>query len=331
VSRYGHEPFAIDHFDLGYMGTATVTDKDIRFKAGFLAPKYWPTWLLFGLIALASSLPRGISVKIGDGLGLLYRRVNAKRRAIVDINLALCFPEKGEAERAAIARDHFRYYGRSVIDFGLTWWAPERRLARLIQFKRVENYLDTLKNHNVILLLPHMVGLDCGITYASSLRPTISMMKALNNELVNWRLWKGRTRFKPTRVVMRDQGLRPLVRGVKKGLACYYMPDEDFGESNLSVFAPFFGQPVSTLTTLSAMARLAKAKVVPVYPVMLENGHYEVSFDAPLEDFPSGDDRADAARVNQMVERCIKRAPSQYMWTLRWFKTRPDNAVSPYP
>lgn len=313
------------------MGKTIVTDKNIRFKRGFIAPKYWPTWLLFGLIALSSSLPRWFSCKIGDGLGLLYRRINKKRRLIVDINLRICFPEKSEAERAKIARDHFRFYGRSVIDFGLSWWAPKRRLDRLIKFKHVEYYLDTIEDHNVILLLPHMVGLDCGITYASSLRPTISMMKALDNELVNWRLWKGRTRFKPTRVVMRDQGLRPLVRGVKSGLACYYMPDEDFGESDLSVFAPFFGQQVSTLTTLSAMARLANAKVVPVYPVMLENGQYEVAFDAPLENFPSGDALADATRVNQMVERCISRAPAQYMWTLRWFKTRPDGTASPYP
>ena len=313
------------------MGKNAVTDKNIRFEPGFVAPKYWSTWLLFGLIALASSLPRWFSGKIGDALGLLYRRVNKKRRRIVDVNLYLCFPEKSESARAQIARDHFRFYGRSVIDFGLSWWASKRRLDRLITLKNTEHYLDTIKDHNVILLLPHMVGLDCGITYASSLRPTISMMKALDNELVNWRLWKGRTRFKPTRVVMRSQGLRPLVRGVKSGLACYYMPDEDFGESDLSVFAPFFGEQVSTLTTLSAMARLANAKVVPVYPVMLDNGHYEVVFDAPLENFPSGDALADATRVNQMVERCISLAPAQYMWTLRWFKTRPGGSESPYP
>lgn len=313
------------------MGKTTVTDKNIRFKPGFLAPKYWPTWLLFGLIALSSSLPRWFSCKIGDSLGMLYRRINQKRRRIVDINLRLCFPEKSDTERAVIARDHFCFYGRSVIDFGLSWWASKRRLDRLIKFKNLEYYLDTIKDHNVILLLPHMIGLDCGITYASSLRPTISMMKMLDNELVSWRLWKGRTRFKPTRVVMRNQGLRPLIRGVKNGLACYYMPDEDFGESDLSIFAPFYGEQVSTLTTLSAMARLADAKVVPVYPVMLENGDYEVIFDAPLENFPCGDALADATQVNQMVERCISLAPAQYMWTLRWFRTRLDGAASPYP
>jgi KDO2-lipid IV(A) lauroyltransferase len=312
------------------MSASPVTDQSIGFKLAFLAPKHWLAWVLFGLIGVASSLTRSISVKIGDGIGALYRRVNAKRASIVGIKHGLCFPELDEKERERLALDHFRFYGRSVIDFGLTWWASSSRLARLIQFNNTEPYLETLKHHNVILLLPHMVGLDCGAGFATSLHPSISMMKATGNELVDWRLWKGRTRSKSMRVVMRNQGLRPLIRAAKKGTPCYYMPDQDFGESDLSVFAPFFGVQSSTLTTLAAMARLADAKVIPIYPIMREDGHYEVTFDAPLENFPSGDEVADAIRVNKAVEKCILLAPAQYMWTLRWFKTRPKDVPSPY-
>ncbi|MEE9447038.1 MAG: lysophospholipid acyltransferase family protein [Arenicellales bacterium] len=312
------------------MPTPTLTDQTIRFKAAFLAPKYWPTWLLFGLIGLSASLPRPISIKIGDAIGVLYRKINHKRRRIVDINLKLCFPELDAQQLNALAKDHFRFYGRSVIDLGLTWWASKKRLARLIHFKNEHYYLDTLKQHNVILLLPHMTGLDCGAGYSAILHPSITMMKLQKNELVNWRLWKGRTRLKPTRVIMRDQGLRPLIRAAKNGTTCYYMPDEDFGTSKLTTFAPFFSIQTSTLTTLSAMAKMAKAKVVPIYPIMLENGHYEVSFDKPLDSFPSDDALVDATRVNQAVEKCIMRAPAQYMWTLQWFKTRPEGEASPY-
>ncbi len=312
------------------MSESPVTDQTIGFKAAFLAPKYWLTWVVFGLIGIASSLPRSVSVKIGDGIGGLYQRVNAKRERIVRTNIDLCFPKLNEAEREQLVRDHFRYYGRSVIDFGLTWWASESRLARLVKFNNADIYLKTLEQHNVILLLPHMLGLDCGAGFATSLHPSISMMKATGDELVTWRLWKGRTRSRAMRVVMRSQGLRPLIRAAKNGTPCYYMPDQDFGENDLTVFAPFFGIQSSTLTTLSAMARLANARVVPIYPIMCENGHYEVSFDAPLENFPSGDEVADAARVNEVVEKCISKAPAQYMWTLQWFKTRPDGAPSPY-
>jgi KDO2-lipid IV(A) lauroyltransferase len=312
------------------MSVSPVTDQTIGFKAAYLAPKYWLTWVAFGLIGIASSLPRSISVKIGDGIGGLYRRVNAKRVRIARTNIDLCFPNLKEAEREQLVRDHFRYYGRSVIDFGLTWWASESRLARLVKFNNADLYLQTLEQHNVILLLPHMLGLDCGAGFATSLHPSISMMKATGDELVTWRLWKGRTRSRSMRVVMRSQGLRPLIRAARNGTPCYYMPDQDFGENDLTVFAPFFGIQSSTLTTLSAMTRLANARVVPIYPIMCENGHYEVSFDAPLENFPSGDDVADATRVNEIVEKCISRAPAQYMWTLQWFKTRPDGAPSPY-
>ena len=312
------------------MSVSPVTDQTIGFKAAYLAPKYWLTWVVFGLIGIASSLPRSISVKIGDGIGGLYRRINAKRVRIARTNIDLCFPNLREAEREQLVRDHFRYYGRSVIDFGLTWWASESRLARLVKFNNADLYLQTLEQHNVILLLPHMLGLDCGAGFATSLHPSISMMKATGDELVTWRLWKGRTRSRSMRVVMRSQGLRPLIRAARNGTPCYYMPDQDFGENDLTVFAPFFGIQSSTLTTLSAMTRLANARVVPIYPIMCENGHYEVSFDAPLENFPSGDDVADATRVNEIVEKCISRAPAQYMWTLQWFKTRPDGAPSPY-
>ena len=312
------------------MSVSPVTDQTIGFKAAYLAPKYWLTWVVFGLIGIASSLPRSISVKIGDGIGGLYRRINAKRVRIARTNIDLCFPNLREAEREQLVRDHFRYYGRSVIDFGLTWWASESRLARLVKFNNADLYLRTLEQHNVILLLPHMLGLDCGAGFATSLHPSISMMKATGDELLTWRLWKGRTRSRSMRVVMRSQGLRPLIRAARNGTPCYYMPDQDFGENDLTVFAPFFGIQSSTLTTLSAMTRLANARVVPIYPIMCENGHYEVSFDAPLENFPSGDDVADATRVNEIVEKCISRAPAQYMWTLQWFKTRPDGAPSPY-
>lgn len=307
-----------------------ISDTDIRFKWSFLAPKYMLTWLAIIFIGISASLPRRISVKIGDYLGLTYGRLNKKRTRIVDINLKMCFPNLPAGEREKLAHDHFRYYGRSLIDFGLTWFASRDRLSRLIRFHNAHHLLDTISKHNVIVLLPHMTGLDCGAGFAPSLHPSITMMKLQKNDLVNWRLWKGRTRVGNTRIILRSQGLRPLIRATKNRIACFYMPDEDFGDNDLTVFSSFFGVQTSTLTTLSAMARLANAKVVPIYPIMREDGRYDIYFDSPLESFPSNDKQADAALVNQVIEKCVRLAPAQYMWTLRWFKTRPDKKPSPY-
>ena len=46
--------------------------------------------------------------------------------------------------------------------------------------------------------------------------------------------------------------------------------------------------------------------------------------------FPTGDEMNDASRVNEVFEEGIRQAPEQYLWTLQWFKNRPDNMPSPY-
>lgn len=306
------------------------SDQSIRFEMTFLAPRYWATWVFMGFIWISSSLPRPIARKIGDAIGWLFKALNKKRRHIVKTNLALCFPHLSAQQRLSLFNDHYRYYGRSVVDFGLTWWASMPRLQKLIQFKGEQAYLDTLKEHNVILILPHFTALDCAVGFATTLHPSISMMKRQKNGLLNWRLWRGRTRYKPTRVIMREQGLRPLIKAAKNRVACFYMPDEDFGEGSLTVYAPFFNHTTSTLTTLARMAKMADAKVVPVLPRMLPNGDYEVEFKPALRGFPSGDNVADASTMNRIIEDAINLAPSQYMWTLQWFRSQPDNQPSPY-
>jgi len=57
---------------------------------------------------------------------------------------------------------------------------------------------------------------------------------------------------------------------------------------------------------------------------------YEVDIDPPMENFPSDDDTKNARQMNEALEAGINRAPEQYMWTLRWFKTRPHGEAPPY-
>jgi lauroyl/myristoyl acyltransferase len=94
---------------------------------------------------------------------------------------------------------------------------------------------------------------------------------------------------------------------------------------------PFFGVPTATLATLGRLAQITNALVVPCFTRLLPGGRgYEVILKPPLENFPEGDRLRDATRMNQVIEEGLRTMPEQYLWTFKLFKTRPDNAPSPY-
>ena len=302
---------------------------ELRFQPQFLGPRYWSQGALIGLIWFATLLPRGAAGQMGARLGDLFRRGNPKRRHIAAINLRLCFPEFDEETRQRMLVEHFRAYGRGIIDLGLVWWASANRLERLCRIRGLEAWLDRANaGERTLLVTPHTTGMDLGGVCLSRFYPLVSMMKRVRNPLLTWRLWCGRRRF-GAQIVLRDDGIRPLVRSLLQGRAGYLMPDEDLRQAR-TVFAPFFGVQTATLSVVGRLSRLTGAKVLPMFTRRLNTGHYEVEIHPALDGFPTGDDMNDASRVNEVFEAGIRLVPEQYLWTLQWFKNRPDSAPSPY-
>ncbi len=266
----------------------------------------------------------------GTLLGLLLWLGNAKRRHIAQVNLALCFPQLTARHRARLLRRHYYAAGRAYVDLGYLVWAPAARIRRKVRVRGLEHYrAPAAVGRNIILLVPHCVGVNFGGAAIATYHPIFSMFKPARHPLANWLLNRARMRF-GAKLIARHQGLRPVVRALKTGMAFYYLPDEDFGPRH-SVFAPFFGVPAATLTTLGRLARTTNAVVVPCFTRLLPGGKgYEVIFRSALEGFPSGDEEADAARMNRALEEGIRLAPEQYLWTFKLFKTRPHGAPSPY-
>ncbi|MCH6582090.1 MAG: lipid A biosynthesis acyltransferase [Proteobacteria bacterium] len=294
-----------------------------------LRPRYWTTWMMLGLYRLSALLPLRICRWLGAAYGWSFLVLNRKRRRIAYTNLAMCFPELSVPERKRLLRQHFLVTGQSYVDLGWLAWATKERLERRVQLLGLEHLSAEIgRGKNVILLAPHCVGINFGTIVAKE-HAQFSMFKPPRNILLNWLLNKGRMRF-GCRLLMRNQGMRPVVRALQQGMIFYYIPDEDFGPGR-SVFAPFFGVQMATLATLGRLADLTDAAVLPFFTRLLPAGRgYQVTLGAALEDFPTGDRDKDATRMNQVLEQGIRKMPAQYMWTLKLFKTRPDNGPSPY-
>ena len=270
-------------------------------------------------------------MKIGKFVGdQIYLR-NSKRRRIAEINIKLCFPHLPEEQQQKLVKDHFRCYGRGLVDMGLMMMGSIKRVAKYSDVVGNENLQGLPKSQKIILVTYHTTTLDMGWRLMLADVDVISMMKRDKNPVINWFLYRSRTRYKSAQVLMRDEGLRGIVSGMNKGKFCYIIPDEDFGDEKHSVFAPFFGQQRSTLNIVSRLAKITGAVVIPsICKLIPETGRYRTTVCPPLENFPTGDHVADATKMHYAMERLILDAPEQYLWIFRWFQTQPDGVPDPY-
>jgi len=287
------------------------------------------TRFALALVWLLHFLPLSVLARIGSGLGGLFYVLGRERRNVCLTNLSRCFPDMPEKERIAIAKAHFRVLGRSVLERSIMWWAPRERVTRLVRIVGLER-LQALMGRPLILLAPHFVGLDAGCTRLTCEIDMAGIYSKQKNPLVNALLLLGRTRFGRQRAISRQEGVRPALAALKEGIPFYYLPDLDYGRRD-AIFVPFFGVPAATITGLSRMVRITGARVLPCVTRMLPGGAgYEVRCMPVWEDFPSGDDSADARRLNAFVEERVREMPEQYFWTHKRFKTRPPGEAKWY-
>lgn len=287
------------------------------------------TRLVLGIIWLLHFLPLAVLAPIGRGLGLLSYMLVWERRRVGRTNLRMCFPDWSEQDRRRLLRRHFQAFSRAVIERGYLWWSSREHVMRLVRIEGLHHW-QGLGERPVIFLVPHFVGLDAAGSRLACEYRVSSMYSRQRNPLLDRILYQGRTRFVMPVLMSRQEGVRPLVRAIREGAPFYYLPDMDFGPRD-SVFVPFFGVPAATITGLSRMARLAGATVVPLVTRQLPgSGGYMIRFYPAWEDFPTGDDEADARRMNAFIEERVREMPEQYHWLHKRFKTRPPGVPRVY-
>ena len=282
------------------------------------------------LLWLLHFLPFPVLVWIGNGFGFLLYLLGARRRQIATINLRVCFPEMGDAERTRLVRDHFLMFGRGIIERTILWWSSAERIRGLIRVEGIEHF-EAIKGKPAILLTPHFVGMDVGGQWIAQHTDTVCMYANQKSRYLTELLLKKRARFRNQRLYARQQGLRPILKGMRAGMPFIYPPDQDQGIKD-GAFIPFFGVPAATMASVPRIAQMTGAKIVPSITRLLPGGEgYVLTFYPAWDNYPSGDDIADARRMNEFIEQRILEMPEQYFWLHRRFKTRPAGEKSFYP
>lgn len=295
----------------------------------YLAPKFWPSWLGLGGMRILAVLPYRLQLIIGKVIGEIFFHIAQYRREVAQTNIRLCFPELSAVKQKQLVRDHFHSLGISIAETAMCWWGGEQKLRKLVKVSGFENIDKALQQgKGAIILGAHYTTVEIsGRLITLDHKFAVTYQKLRNPLFDQMTLNRRNNMF--DQVFSRSE-IRPTFRYIKNNNLMWIASDQDAGIDN-SVFVPFFGHIAATQTVPSRMAKVTKAPIIPYISRRLDKARgYEIIFFPPLDNFPGESLEADAIRTNQLLEQQIRKAPEQYLWVHRRFKTRPEGEAKLY-
>lgn len=300
-----------------------------KFTPALLHPRYWFTWFGLGVLWLLVQLPYPVMRRLGAGLGSLSRLFLKRRESIARRNLELCFPAMSHDEREHLIRENFKSIGMALLETGMAWYWPDWRVRKWFDVEGLENLQRAqAQNRGVMVIGVHFMSLELGGRVMGLCQPMMATYRPHNSPLMEWVQTRGRLRS--NKEMISRNNLRGLVSALKKGEAVWFAPDQDYGRKGSS-FAPFFAvKDVATTNGTFVISRLSKAAMLTVTMIRKSDGTgYRLFITPEMENYPQ-EEIAAAAYINKVIENEIMRAPEQYLWVHRRFKTRPVGEPSLY-
>jgi KDO2-lipid IV(A) lauroyltransferase len=289
-------------------------------------------FLALSLLRLFAFLPYSVTIYVGYGLGWLGAHIPNGRSKVVKTNLRLCFPNLNKEEVDALALEHWKLFGRSVLERSRIWLGSGKQITDIVT---IESAITLGDRKPRLLINPHFVGLEGGFMALSVIASQrdwpkgAGLYQKMKNPFFNQKMIEWRNRF-GGKSIERQSRLRDLIREIQTGNFIFIAPDIDLGPRD-SVFVPFFGIQTNTITSVSRLARLSGAEVCLMTTTLNKDRKgYTCRISEPLPDFPSDDVEKDTARLNQYIEELVRERPAEYYWVHKRFKHRPPGEPSLY-
>ncbi len=296
-------------------------------NTNFIHPKYFPTWILILLMRVGVFIPFRLQVFFGKIIGKLIYPFMTELRKTAYTNISNCFPDKKQPQVTLLVKQHFEAIGISLFETANAYYASDKKIKRILTINNEKNFTEALKKEGgIILLCSHFMPLMLG-SRALLIKHTIAnIYRPQNNQLFDQVMVKGYIRNGA--VMIKSTDTRSIMKAINNSLPIWYAPDQDLGKNN-SIFAPLFGIQTATASATSRLAKNNNTRVIPYSFVRAKHG-YEMSFEKPLKNYPSGNAIKDASKTNQILEKQILKNPEQYLWVHRRFKTRPEGEENFY-
>jgi KDO2-lipid IV(A) lauroyltransferase len=288
------------------------------------------------LFALLGRLPMRAHATLARALTALLRRLPL-RRAVVRQNLALAFPGLPPTRERALLAGIYQNTILFALELARMRRATPAQIAAQVDCDAaIIRQLDELKQAGTgfIIGCAHIGNWEwLGAWYALTRGRFGVVYKPMHNPSTDAFARQLREQFGTVIFSTRDRLPRGLFAHLRGGGAVAILADQDARKSGR--FFPFFGHPASTATGLASLATRLDLPLLPGFCLRQPGGRFKVVIYPPLR--PAAAARASEAarqaeedRLTQYylscVEDIIRRAPEQYFWWHRRWKTQPPMA-----
>ena len=275
-------------------------------------------------------------MRLGQSVGKLAYLLAADLRRTGATNLRLAFPDKTEAERAALLRECFNGLGRQLGFFSQFATRSREHLQGLVEVHGLENFAaaKAKMTSGLILFTAHLGAWEL-TSFGPSLfgHPFSFLVRRIDNPKIELMIDEVRTRF-GNQTIDKLSAARSMLKMLRSKGVLGLLPDLNALDAE-AIFVDFFGVPAATNFIMAKLALRTNSPIIPIFaPWSEEKQKYLLDIGTPISIEPTGDEDRDVreltAKLSKHVEEVIRRYPGQWLWIHKRWKTRPKGEPSIY-
>lgn len=282
--------------------------------------------LVVGFLRLFALLPWRAVQAVGAAIGWLMWKLPNRSREVTRINLAKCFPELSPAELDQRVGQSLMDIGRTLTESACAWiWPAEKSIGLVREVEGLEVLHEALASgKGVVGITSHLGNWEVlNHFYCAQCKPIIfyrpPKLKAVDELLQKQRVQLG-NRVAPST----KEGILSVIKEVRRGGAVG-IPADPEPSLSAGVFVPFLGTLALTSKFVPGMLAGGKARGVFLHALRLPDGSgFKVILEAAPEGMYSDNVEEGVAAMSAVVERYVRTYPTQYMWSMKRFKKRPE-------
>ncbi len=287
-------------------------------------------WGMFGSAWLVQRLPFRVVKVVMQCMLFIGLRLTIRLKSIATETLDLAFgDEKSKDEKGLIIKQCFANFGRGLVEMMYYCFHPEK-VKQVFAIEGKEHLDQALQQGKGVIAITAHFGNFPLMQLAMAqygYKVNVVIRRPRDEKIAQFAYnMMHKSAVIPIYATPPRACVQQILQALRKNEIVFMLIDQNFGSEG-GIFVDFFGRKSATATGPVVIADRTQAPIIPIFNIS-EAGDQHRIFIEPcfeLERRPNQQDmlQVNISRLTQVIERYIRRYPSEWGWMHRRWKSQP--------